>query len=96
MYCGHEYTEKNLGFAHTLEPSNAAIGRQARVGVRSRAVRRVGDRAEHDRVRARDQPVPAHVEHGAARTRCGRGFPTCRAGDPVAVFAAVRALKDRF
>ena len=25
VYCGHEYTVKNLEFAHTLEPSNAAI-----------------------------------------------------------------------
>ena len=25
VYCGHEYTVKNLEFAHLLEPSNAAI-----------------------------------------------------------------------
>ncbi len=37
VYCGHEYTEKNLRFALTLEPSNQALKSKHDWAVKARA-----------------------------------------------------------
>ena len=94
VYCGHEYTLKNLQFAAELEPGNPALA------------------AKLDRVRAlrerREPTVPSTIEEEKAtnpflriespeleasvRARV-RDVP---AGDRVALFAAVRTLKDRY
>jgi hydroxyacylglutathione hydrolase len=93
VYCGHEYTEKNLEFALTLEPGNDALrAKMAAV----RALRRAGrptvpstiadEKATNPFLRT-DSPELA----AAVRTR----VPDVGA-DAVALFAAVRGLKDRF
>jgi hydroxyacylglutathione hydrolase len=94
VFCGHEYTQKNLEFAMTLEPGNAAV-RDKLASVRER--------------RARGEPtVPSTIAEEKAtnpflRTSSGELAASVRAkgadvrpNDPVALFAAVRALKDRF
>jgi hydroxyacylglutathione hydrolase len=93
VYCGHEYTQKNLEFAHMLEPTNPDIERKLE---RVRALREQG------------QPtVPSSISEERAtnpflRTSSPELDASVRArvdvppNDPVAVFAAVRALKDRF
>lgn len=94
VYCGHEYTEKNLKFARTLEPGNPALeAKLASVG----ALRRAGkptvpttigeERATNPFLRTDSHELAASV-----RARVG-DLP---AGDPIALFAAVRALKDRW
>jgi hydroxyacylglutathione hydrolase len=94
VYCGHEYTEKNLRFAATLEPRNRAVtDKLAAV----QALRREGkptvpttiadERATNPFLRIDSSELAASVRERV---------PDVPAGDPVALFAAVRALKDRF
>ncbi|MGH7859788.1 MAG: hydroxyacylglutathione hydrolase [Candidatus Binatia bacterium] len=93
IYCGHEYTEKNLAFALTLEPGNRALR----------------DKYERVRqVRGRGEPtVPSTIGEELStnpflrsrsdeirRTILER-FPG-ESDDPVAVFARTRELKDQF
>jgi hydroxyacylglutathione hydrolase len=94
VYCGHEYTEKNLEFASTLEPGNRAL-QAKRAAVQ--ALRRAGkptvpstiadEKATNPFLRTDSPELAASVR---ARVR---DLP---AGDRVALFAAVRGLKDRF
>jgi hydroxyacylglutathione hydrolase len=93
VYCGHEYTQKNLEFALTLEPGNRAV---------------VGKLAAVRELRSAGRPtVPSTIEEEKAtnpflRTSSPELAASVRAkvrdvaGDPVSLFAAVRALKDRF
>ncbi len=93
VYCGHEYTQKNLEFALTLEPGNAAL-RAKLASVQ--ALRRAGkptvpstitdEKATNPFLRTSSAELAASV-----RAR----VPDLPAGDPVALFAAVRGLKDR-
>lgn len=89
--CGHEYTQANARFAHTVAPDNAALAARG---------------AEADAQRARGEPsLPslldteraanpflrvdsAEIAHWAARTGV--------AGDREARFAALRGAKDVF
>lgn len=94
VYCGHEYTLKNLQFAAELEPGNSElVAKLARVRA----------------LRERQQPtVPSTIGEEKAtnpflRTQsreleaCVRArVPALPSGDTVALFAAVRALKDRY
>jgi len=93
VYCGHEYTEKNLRFAATLEPGNRALLQKLE------AVRQL---------RAQGKPtVPTTIESERAtnpflrtdspelRATLHARFPELGA-DPVEIFARVRALKDQF
>ncbi len=93
VWCGHEYTEKNLRFARELEPGNADLAAKL---------------AEVEALRARDEPtVPSTIASEKATNPFLRvDSPELRASvrartpgagdDPVAVFAAVRALKDLY
>jgi hydroxyacylglutathione hydrolase len=94
VYCGHEYTEKNLRFASELEPGNAALTEKL---------------AAVTRLRASGQPtVPSTIGEEKATNPflrvdsaelCGSvraRTPSLPDGDPVAVFAALRSLKDRY
>jgi hydroxyacylglutathione hydrolase len=94
VFCGHEYTEKNLRFAAMLEPGNTAL--RDKLGA-VEALRRAGkptvpstiaeEKATNPFLRTQSQELAASV---ASRVP---GLPP---GDPIALFAAVRALKDRF
>jgi len=88
-YCGHEYTQGNARFALTVDPGNEALVRRA---------------AEVDRLRAAGQPtIPSTIglENEtnpflrADEPSVAEGVGLAGAG-PVAVFAEVRARKDRF
>lgn len=93
VYCGHEYTEKNLRFAVTLEPGNQPL---------------VGKLARVEALRRRGEPtVPSTIADERATNPFLRvGSPELAASvharmpgvgdDPVAIFAAVRTLKDHF
>jgi len=92
VYCGHEYTLANIGFARSVEPGNAAL--DAREGRDSR-LREAGkptlpttlgeEKATNPFLRCLE---PAVVE--SANKYLG-----ARAADPVRVFAAIRDWKNR-
>ena len=89
VYCGHEYTQANGRFAVTIEPGNPVL--KTRIDeVAAAAPRGAPDRADDDRRRAGGQSVPARRGSG----RSGHGRHEGRG--PAAVFAEVRARKDRF
>jgi hydroxyacylglutathione hydrolase len=88
VYCGHEYTQKNLEFAVSLEPGNQAATKKL-ADVRTSGAgkpRFFSTIAEEGRAVTPDRRLSwrrqSRVRHSCER--CG------------ALFAAVRALKDRF
>lgn len=93
VYCGHEYTLANIGFARAVEPANAALEARER---RDRATRDAGrptlpstlgeEKATNPFLRCRE---PAVVE--SANKYLGS-----RIAGPAAVFAAIREWKNRF
>ena len=92
VYCGHEYTLANIGFARSVEPGNAALGARE---ARDRRLREAGkptlpttlgeEKATNPFLRCLE---PAVVE--SANKYLG-----ARAADPVRVFAAIRDWKNR-
>lgn len=92
VYCGHEYTLANIGFARSVEPGNAALGARE---ARDRKLREAGkptlpttlgeEKATNPFLRCLE---PAVVE--SANKYLG-----ARAADPLRVFAAIRDWKNR-
>jgi hydroxyacylglutathione hydrolase len=92
LYCAHEYTEKNLSFALTLEPGNRALQEK---------MRKVKDARLHG-----ESTVPSSLGEEKSYNpffRCDspeiyenlkKLSPIPK--DPVSVFTKVRELKDRF
>ncbi|HYX62593.1 MAG TPA: hydroxyacylglutathione hydrolase [Burkholderiales bacterium] len=93
VYCGHEYTLANIGFAKAVEPDNAALERREQ---RDRRLREAGrptlpstlgdEKATNPFLRCRE---PAVIE--SANKYLGS-----RIADPAGVFAAIREWKNRF
>ena len=93
VYCGHEYTLANIGFAKAVEPRNRALGERE---VRDQKLREAGkptlpstlgeEKATNPFLRCRE---PAVVE--SANKYLG-----ARVADPVRVFAAIRDWKNKF
>lgn len=94
LYCGHEYTEKNLQFAKSLEPNNAAIGKKLEEVKAKRAKNSPSipttlaeERSYNPFLRA---TAPELI--GSVREK----KPQIDVRDPVQVLGAVRELKDHF
>jgi hydroxyacylglutathione hydrolase len=93
VYCGHEYTLANIGFAKAVEPHNASLLEREK----SDAMLRRQDRPTLPSTIAREKATnpflrvrePAVIE--SANKYLGR-----RAGDPAGVFAALRQWKNQF
>jgi hydroxyacylglutathione hydrolase len=93
VYCGHEYTLANIGFAKAVEPQNRALSTRE---ARDRKLREAGkptlpstladEKATNPFLRCRE---PAVIE--SANKYLG-----ARIADPVRVFAAIRDWKNRF
>lgn len=93
VYCGHEYTLANIGFAKAVEPENNALSARE---ARDRRLRDAGkptlpstladEKATNPFLRCRE---PAVIE--SANKYLG-----ARIADPVRVFAAIRDWKNRF
>jgi hydroxyacylglutathione hydrolase len=81
VYPGHEYAAKNLRFAATVEPDNAAIAPRVE-GVPSTVAL---ERATNPFLRCAEPGVRATA----------MADPACD-GSPPSVFAAIRRLRDRF
>ncbi len=92
VFPGHEYAERNLRFARTVEPHNAAVKARLEHVVERRAAglfcvpSSLGDeRATNPFLRVDAPEVRAFASARGADER-----------DPVAVLAAVRAARDRY
>jgi hydroxyacylglutathione hydrolase len=93
IYCGHEYTEKNLAFALTLEPQNPAIRAKYE---RVREARRRGEPTVPTTVAEELETNPFLRCSSPELVRSVKGRFPDTPDDPVAVFARVRQLKDSF
>lgn len=94
VYCGHEYTQKNLEFALRLEPSNAALVEKKR---RVDALREAGQPTVPTSIGEEKATNPFLRTGSPELERSVRDrVPGIPAGDHIAVFAALRALKDRY
>lgn len=93
VYCGHEYTLANIGFAKAVEPGNAALLERERADAKLRASDRPTLPSTIGREKATNPFLrclqPAVVE--SANKYLG-----ARAAGPVEVFAAIREWKNRF
>ena len=93
VYCGHEYTEKNLRFALTLEPGNQALKKKHQWCLKMRAESKftvpstIGDEKQTNPFLRTDSPE--------LRANLKQRDPSV-ADDPIAIFAKVRELKDHF
>ncbi|HEY6395254.1 MAG TPA: hydroxyacylglutathione hydrolase, partial [Candidatus Binataceae bacterium] len=93
VYCGHEYTEKNLRFALTLEPGNQALRAKHNWSVEQRRQGKwtvpstIGDEKRINPFLRTDSPE--------LRASLKKIDPKI-GGDPVSIFAKARELKDRF
>ncbi|HUY26436.1 MAG TPA: hydroxyacylglutathione hydrolase [Candidatus Binataceae bacterium] len=93
VYCGHEYTEKNLRFALTLEPNNAALKAKHEWSLKARGEGKwtvpstIGD----------EKQINPFLRTASAELRASlERIDPSLGGDPVAIFAKTRELKDRF
>ena len=93
VYCGHEYTEKNLEFALTLEPDNPKLAERMK---RTRAARAEGRSTVPSTIAEEKETNPfLRWESTEIRENLRRQFPGLSL-NPVSVFAKVRQLKDAF
>lgn len=93
VYCGHEYTQKNMEFALTLEPDNSSLQKKYAevVDLRKKTLPTVpttmGEEKSYNPFLRTDSPeLVANLKKKVAGLK----------DDPVSVFAAVRRLKDVF
>jgi hydroxyacylglutathione hydrolase len=93
VYCGHEYTEKNLQFALTLEPKNPALKakyewtRKMRGEGKFTVPSTIGDEKRFNPFLRTDSPE--------LRASLKKIDPSI-GDEPVAIFAKTRELKDQF
>ncbi len=93
VYCGHEYTEKNLRFALTLEPGNQALEKKHQWSLKTRAENQftvpstIGDEKQTNPFLRTDSPE--------LRANLKQRDPSV-GDDPIAIFAKLRELKDHF
>jgi len=93
VYCGHEYTLANIGFAKAVEPGNTALDKRE---VRDRGLREAGrptlpstlgeEKATNPFLRCLEPAVVDSVNK----------YLGSRVSDPVRVFAAIRDWKNKF
>ena len=93
VYCGHEYTEKNLRFALTLEPNNQRLKSKHEwakktVAEGGHTVPSTIEDEKHTNPFLRTDSIEliANVKRADPKI----------AGDPISIFAKARELKDRF
>ena len=93
VWCGHEYTEKNLRFAQELEPTNPDINAKL---ARVEALRQNGKPTVPSTIGEEKRTNPfLRWESAELRRTLLKRFPDLST-DAVAVFAKTRELKDNF
>lgn len=93
VYCAHEYTQANLTFAAAVEPDNDAVAERLEAVRRARADDRITLPSTIGEELATN-PFLRTDSETVQRRAAGHAGQSLK--DPVAVFAAVRAWKDRF
>lgn len=93
IYCGHEYTERNLRFASQLEPSNQAVLMQF-ANVRARRAEGEPTVPGEMGIERRTNPFLRVREPRLQEALAGRIGTLPR--DPAGIFAALRSLRDAF
>ena len=93
VYCGHEYTEKNLEFALTVEPGNPKLAARLK---NVRSLRAQGLPTVPSTIAEEKETNPfLRWESREIRENLKKRFPNLSL-NPVSVFAQVRQLKDQF
>ena len=93
IYCGHEYTLANIGFAKAVEPGNAALGARE---ARDRQLRQSGRPTLPSTLREEKATNPFLRCLEPAVVESANKYLGARIADPVRVFAAIRDWKNRF
>jgi len=93
VYCGHEYTQKNLQFALTLEPNNQVLKAKYDWTVK---MRRDGKYTIPSMIGDEKQFNPFLRTDSAELRASLKKLDPSLTDDPVAIFAKARELKDRF
>ena len=93
VYCGHEYTEKNLRFALTLEPNNQTLKSKYEW---TQSIRAEGKYTIPSSIGDEKQFNP-FLRTGSPELRSSlKKIDPALADDQVAIFAKARELKDKF
>jgi len=93
VYCGHEYTVKNLQFALTLEPHNAVLKAKYEWASKARAA---GSFTVPSTI-GEEKQINPFLRTASAELRASlKKIDPSIGDDPVAIFAKTRALKDNF
>jgi hydroxyacylglutathione hydrolase len=92
VYCGHEYTLANIGFAKGVEPSNAALAARE---TRDRRLREQGKPTVPSTMREEKATNPFLRCSEPAVVESVNKYLGTRVSDPVQVFAAIREWKNR-
>lgn len=93
VYCGHEYTEKNLEFALTIEPDNPKLSERLK---RARSMRAKGLPTVPSTIAEEKETNPfLRWDSREIQENLQKLFPNL-ALNPVSVFAHIRRLKDQF
>jgi hydroxyacylglutathione hydrolase len=93
VYCGHEYTEKNLRFALTLEPGNAALKAKHEWAIKARAD---GKWTVPSTIADEKRTNPfLRTDSEELRANISKVDPSIST-DPIAIFAKARELKDHY
>lgn len=93
IYCGHEYTERNLRFASQLEPSNQAVLMQF-ANVRARLAEGEPTVPGEMGIERRTNPFLRVRDPRLQEALTGRIGTLPR--DPAGIFTALRSLRDSF
>jgi hydroxyacylglutathione hydrolase len=93
VYCGHEYTLANIGFAKAVEPGNTALDKRE---ARDRKLREAGKPTLPSTLGDEKATNPfLRVAHPAVIESANK-YLGARVSDPVRVFAAIRDWKNKF
>ena len=91
VYCGHEYTLANIGFAKGVEPGNAALAARE---TRDRRLREAGKPTLPSRLGEEKATNPFLRCTEPAVVESANKYLGTRVSDPVRVFAAIREWKN--
>ena len=92
VYCGHEYTLANIGFARNVEPENDALAARE---TRDRKLREAGKPTVPSTMREEKATNPFLRVSEPAVIESVNKYMGSRVSDPVRVFAAIREWKNR-
>ncbi len=92
VYCGHEYTLANIGFAKNVEPGNKALSARE---TRDRQLREAGKPTVPSRLGEEKATNPFLRVSEPAVVESVNKYLGTRVSDPVSVFAAIREWKNK-